>query len=85
VRKRIFVTPTSEVGTREDAMVNRAAYKGEKRQKEIARLKKAEEKRLRRLAKRASGQPDTDGDDDADDATSDEPSDAPTDEPAKTT
>ena len=64
-------------------MVNRAAYKGEKRQKEIARLKKAEEKRLRRLAKRSSGNP-QDGDvedDDADDATADEP----TEEPAKTT
>jgi hypothetical protein len=33
------------------AMVNRAAYKGEKRQKEIARQKKQEEKRLRRHAR----------------------------------
>jgi hypothetical protein len=32
-------------------MVNRAAYKGEKRQKEIARQKKQEEKRLRRHAR----------------------------------
>jgi hypothetical protein len=41
-------------------MVNRAAYKGEKRQKEVARQKKAEEKRLRRLAKRESGEKDDD-------------------------
>ena len=67
-------------------MVNRAAYKGEKRQKELARLKKAEEKRLRRLAKRSGNPQDGDvDDDDADDAASDAPTDTPTDEPAKTT
>ena len=55
-------------------MVNRAAYKGEKRQKELARLKKAEEKRLRRLAKRSGSGQDTDlEDDDATDAAADEP------------
>jgi hypothetical protein len=38
-------------------MVNRAAYKGDKRQKEVARQKKAEEKRQRRQAKN-TGRPD---------------------------
>ena len=63
-------------------MVNRAAYKGEKRQKELARLKKAEEKRQRRLAKRAGNQQDTDA---AGDDSGSAQSDASAGEPAENT
>ena len=56
-------------------MVNKAAYKGEKRQKEIARQKKAEEKRLRRQARNlGQGAADDEADGGQDDGV---PADAP--------
>lgn len=53
-------------------MFNKVAFKGAKRQKELARLKKVEEKRQRRLAKRDGSAPDAEGDADEEDAVGDE-------------
>ena len=56
-------------------MVNKAAYKGEKRQKEIARQKRQEEKRQRRHARGAGqGSDDDDTTEQADGAPTDAPS-----------
>jgi hypothetical protein len=61
-------------------MVNRAAYKGEKRQKEIARQKKQEEKRLRRHARNLGGNQD---EGDADGEAGEAGDGAPAESPAK--
>ncbi len=64
-------------------MFNKAAFKGAKRQKELARLKKVEEKRQRRLAKRDGDAQDAGDDAAEDDSVGDEdpPVDAPPDTP----
>jgi hypothetical protein len=60
VRQRNGVEASGIRGEAEGVMVNRAAYKGEKRQKELARLKKQEEKRQRRLERKSGDQKDED-------------------------